>query len=101
MDGFILKALLCLPIATCFSTSSSRLNFKASFGSTPSPFSIDVDAGFLTEATTKVTATRYVQDLHEQPEFTEGPPKHNVTTIRNYWVEEYNWEDVQAELNEK
>lgn len=76
----------------------SSQNFKAAYGSSPAPFSIDVDPDFIAETVLKVSHTRYTIDIDE-PDFTSGPPRHNVTTVRNYWVNHYDWFDVQNELN--
>lgn len=74
--------------------------FNANFGSSPAPFQIDVKPEFIQATKDKVSLTRYTEDF-DQPDFVEGPPKHNVTTVRDYWVNSYCWEDVQSQLNKK
>ena len=75
-------------------------NFKATFGSSPAPFKIDVDPDFIKETVLKASLTRYAIDLDE-PDLLAGPPKHNVTTVRDYWVNQYDWFDVQDQLNQR
>ena len=75
-------------------------NFKATFGSSPAPFEVDVDPDFIKDTVLKASLTRYAIDI-EQPDLLDGPPKHNVTTVRDYWVNQYNWFDVQDQLNQR
>ncbi|MCJ1435051.1 hypothetical protein MMC27_004421 [Xylographa pallens] len=75
-------------------------NFKATFGSSPAPFKIDVDPDFIKETVLKASLTRYAVDLDE-PDLLAGPPRHNVTTVRDYWVNQYDWFDVQDQLNQR
>ena len=75
-------------------------NFEATYGETPAPFKIDVSPSFIEETVKKASLTRYVVDL-EQPDLVDGPPKHNVSTVRDYWVDHYDWFGVQDYLNER
>lgn len=70
-------------------------NFNATFGSSPQPFEIDVDPGFIEETRLKASLTRYAVDI-EIADFEDGPPRHNVSTVRDFWVDEYDWEEVCA-----
>lgn len=79
---------------------SSLENFKASYGTSPQPFKIEVDAAFVKDTKFKAFLTRYTVDIH-QPDFVDGPPRHNVTTIRDYWVKEYDWFSVEKDINQK
>lgn len=82
------------------SDSDTSANFDATYGSSPAPFKINVHPKFIAETVLKVSHTRYVVDIDE-PDFVDGPPRHNVTAVRDYWVNHYNWFDVQDELNEE
>ena len=73
-------------------------NVNATFGSSPAPFEIDVDPEFIALTKLKASVTRFPTDV-QQPDFTDGPPLHNATTVRDYWVDEYDWEQEQAYLN--
>ena len=75
-------------------------NFGATFGSSPAPFKIDVDPNFINETVQKVSHTRYAVDIDES-DLTDGPPRHNVTTVRDFWVNNYDWFDVQDQLNNR
>ncbi len=77
---------------------SSLLKFKANFGPTPKPFKIQVDPEFIKFTKLKASMTRYTEDI-EQADWLDGPPRHNITTIRDYWVNEYDWESVEREIN--
>ena len=92
--------LLSLLGLSCGSDASTSVTspFKASFGSSPAPFQIDVDPAFIASTKLKASLTRYAVDL-DQPDFADGPPRHNVTTVRDYWVNKYDWFEVQRDLN--
>ena len=90
---------LAFVLAVCTSLAASQ-NFKATFGSSPAPFTIDVDRHFIKETVFKASLTRYVTDI-EQPDLVDGPPRHNVTTVRDYWVNDYDWFKVQDRLNQR
>lgn len=77
---------------------ASGLTFNATYGLSPAPFTIDVLPDFITQTKLKASLTRYAKDL-DQPDFTDGPPRHNVSTVRDYWVEKYDWAKVERELN--
>ncbi|KAG0651050.1 Epoxide Hydratase [Hyphodiscus hymeniophilus] len=80
--------------------SVSRVNFVANFGPSPAPFTIKVNEEFIAFTKQKVALTRFPEDV-DQPDFTDGPPVHNGTTVRDYWVNEYDWDLVQTQLNAK
>lgn len=75
-------------------------NFKATFGASPQPFKISVNPDFIRQTNLKASLTRYTHDLN-QPDFTDGPPRHNITTIRDYWTNEYSWYAIQDGINKK
>ncbi|PQE23770.1 epoxide hydrolase protein [Rutstroemia sp. NJR-2017a BBW] len=74
------------------------LNFRATFGSSPQPFNISVNPEFIRLTKLKASLTRYTNDIY-QPDFTDGPPRHNITAIRDYWVNEYSWSKVERQIN--
>ena len=80
--------------------TTAEENYNATYGSSPAPFKINVHPSFIEETLLKVSHTRYTVDL-EEPDFTAGPPRHNVTTVRDYWVNHYDWFDVQDQLNKR
>lgn len=87
-------------ISTLAVSVLSANNFGATFGSSPAPFKIDVPPSFIEETVTKASLTRYTVDV-EEPDFASGPPRHNVTTVRDYWVDNYDWFQVQDQLNKR
>lgn len=91
-----------LTLVVAFGVTSvvSQQNFKATFGSSPAPFKIDVHPEFISETLLKASLTRYTVDI-DQPDLVDGPPKHNVTTVRDYWLNEYDWFAVQKQLNRR
>jgi hypothetical protein len=76
------------------------LEFSCTFGDTVTPFQIDVKPDFIKKTTLKASLTRFADDI-QQPDFTDGPPRHNVTTVRDFWVNEFDWFQVQENLNKK
>ncbi|TVY58560.1 Juvenile hormone epoxide hydrolase [Lachnellula suecica] len=79
---------------------ASSLPFNASFGDTPQPFKIDVDPEFIALTRLKASMTRFVDEI-DLPPFTEGPTTQNATAIRDYWVNGYDWFEVQEQLNKQ
>ena len=75
-------------------------NFNANYGTSPAPFKIDVHPGFINTTLQKVSLTRYTVDV-EEPDLASGPPRHNVTTVRDYWLNHYDWFRVQDQLNQR
>ncbi len=96
-----LSSLLALAAygAPVSSLHSHNLNFKATFEEIPQPFTIQVDPEFIKSTILKASLTRYTQDI-EQADFVDGPPKHNVSTIRDYWVNHYDWPSIEYEINQ-
>lgn len=98
----LLKKYLTLAVAvTPLSVSVlADENFIANYGTSPAPFKIDVRPGFINKTIQKVALTRYTVDV-EEPDFVSGPPRHNVTTVRDYWLNHYDWYRVQDQLNQR
>lgn len=84
-------------IGTCASSSPT---FKGSYLSSPLAFEIDVDRSFISETIQRVKQTRLPVDI-DQPDLLDGPPVHNATAVRDYWIDEYDWFAVQDGLNEQ
>ena len=92
---------LCLSAWVLAQSVNAQLpNVNASFGSSPAPFQINVDPDFIALAKLKASITRFPVDV-KQPDFTDGPPLHNATTVRDYWTNEYDWFQVQNDLNNR
>lgn len=95
-----LGGLVTVAVATpsCHNDGYPANHFKATFGSSPQPMTVDVDPCFIADTRAKVSSTRFPIDIDEPP-FSEGIPNSNLTHIRNYWLKEYDWTNVQRELN--
>jgi hypothetical protein len=91
-------------------------NIRADYGVMPQPWKTDVDPAFI--AATKANLTRFVEDTVDDPppivvqrsggegdlvlkDFEDGPPQYTATTLRDFWVNEYDWFSVQDKLNAK
>lgn len=90
---------LALLVALCTQLVVSQ-NFQATFNNLPTPFKIDVDPEFIEKTVLKASLTRYAVDV-EEADLLDGPPRHNVTTVRDYWVNQYNWYQIQDQLNQR
>ncbi|CAF9916642.1 MAG: hypothetical protein HETSPECPRED_002970 [Heterodermia speciosa] len=75
-------------------------NFNANYGTSPAPFQIDVHPSFINRTIQKVALTRFTVDV-EEPELASGPPRHNATTVQDYWLHHYDWFRVQDQLNQR
>ncbi|KIX08724.1 uncharacterized protein Z518_03381 [Rhinocladiella mackenziei CBS 650.93] len=79
-----------------------NLNFKATFSEAITSFTISVDPEFIEFTKLKASLTRLVDaDLSDQDAFADGPPRHDVETIRDFWANKYDWHKIEAELNQK
>ncbi|KAI9685789.1 MAG: hypothetical protein M1820_010745 [Bogoriella megaspora] len=77
---------------------AGALEYEIQLSSSPEPFAIKVSECFLQFTEEKLKLTRLPVDV-DQPDWTDGPPVHNATSVRDYWIDEYKWIDVQADLN--
>ena len=99
------KELLGLFVSTShFSTTSAQpalplqLNYQANFTEDVVRFNINVNKEFLQMTKLKIGFTRFAED-QEQPDFTDGPPQHNATSLAIYWNQEYDWRRIEADIN--
>jgi hypothetical protein len=92
--------LLSIPFSAVAHAFGNELNFKATFGKTPVPFQIDVDEDFIAQTKLRVGLTRLPTPI-EQPDLTEGPALRNATSVRDHWMNSYDWSQVQQTLNER
>ncbi|KAI6784011.1 uncharacterized protein J7T54_004557 [Emericellopsis cladophorae] len=80
----------------------SALNFAfPSNASSPTPFTIQVDQGFVDESNLKASLYRPSIDLLDDSNnnWLEGPPSANMTALADYWANEYDWTTQQAYAN--
>ncbi|KAK7228088.1 hypothetical protein V2G26_000258 [Clonostachys chloroleuca] len=79
-------------------SSYPATNFKAIFGSSPQPMTVDVNPDFIAQTKLKVALTRFPIEI-DGPQFVEGLPNENLTQFRDYWLNHYDWDSVQQQLN--
>ena len=78
-----------------------KLNFKATFSEEVTKFTIEVDDEFLRTTKLKASLTRLPMDLEQQPEQADGPPRRVGEKVARYWADEYDWRQVEADLNRR
>lgn len=89
--------LLCLTgLSTCHNATISNIN--AIYTTSIQPFTLDVHPQFEQTIRNRVAETRLTDDLGV-PAFQDGPSTSNVTAVRDFWVNSYNWSQVQEEIN--
>lgn len=81
-----------------YAFANGQLNFVANFSDSPQPFTVNVDRDFIAITKLKASLTRYTTEINVT-DFSEGPPRHNVTAIRDYWVNNYTWSEEEASIN--
>lgn len=84
-----------------FSHADLKLNYVANFTSTVEPFTIAVDQGFCDRTKLKVSLTRFVEELEDQVQFADGPPRHTAEAVAEHWTTTYNWRSVEADINSR
>lgn len=75
-------------------------NFEGTFTAPPQPFELRVDRDFIAATKYKASLTRLTDDLQDN-DWQDGPPKHKISAIRDYWAEHYDWEQVEKDINRK
>ena len=76
------------------------LNFNFTSSTTPQPFTVNVDPAFIATTELKVNLYRPSRAI-AVPDWTDGPPTYNLTNVQQYWLQNYSWFDVQADINAK
>jgi hypothetical protein len=84
---------LCAPSETI-----SLPNVNATFAKTPKPFQIHVDQGFIEDTRQRVAHTRSPLFIDES---SDGPGAENFTNVRDFWVNEYDWNTTEASINKR
>jgi hypothetical protein len=86
----LITFFIALTLPQAGSNAYPSLNFNATFGSSPEPFTIDVDPAFISETKLKASIGRFALDIDVPPWF-DGPPKHNASIVRDYWTRDVKW----------
>ena len=96
-------------VALLAAMSSTLLSFvqgqtipeiNARYGPSPAPFKLEVDPSFIQETKLKVSLARIANDIGV-PNFVDGPSTNTAQTTKDFWVNEFNWDAVQDEINQK
>jgi len=75
---------------------------NATYGNSPTPFTIDVEPRFIDDVRQRVTNARSpIPPGGYEPAYSEGPTLGNFTTLRDYWLDHYDWFAEQASINSK
>jgi hypothetical protein len=72
----------------------------ATYSSTPTPFSLNVNPSFIETTRLKVQLGRIANDLGVAP-FSDGVSTETAAALQDYWVHEFNWTAVQEQINQK
>ncbi|KAI9663717.1 MAG: hypothetical protein M1821_007207 [Bathelium mastoideum] len=75
-------------------------NTNATFQGTPQPFNINVDLNFISDVHSRVQHARAPVPIDGlNPLNDDGPILANWTAVHDFWVNEYNWTETQANIN--
>ncbi|KAL2683343.1 hypothetical protein Neosp_007813 [[Neocosmospora] mangrovei] len=86
--------ILCAAAADKFSLP----NTDATFDKSPKPFEINVDRKFIEETRQRVANARAPVFIGIKG---DGPSAENFTAVKDYWVNEYDWNATEAAINQK
>ena len=87
--------------ATTLSQTELKLNYNAAFTEEITPFQICVNEKFLEDTQLKARLTRFVDELEGLEPFTDGPPRQTAEDVADHWANEYDWRQVEADINSK
>ncbi|KAF5973630.1 epoxide hydrolase [Fusarium bulbicola] len=73
-------------------------NVNAAFTKSPKPFRIHVDRGFIEDTRQRVAHTRAPLFINVS---SDGPGVENFTSVRDFWVHEYDWNATEASINKR
>ncbi|KAI3576311.1 Alpha/Beta hydrolase protein [Fusarium oxysporum f. sp. albedinis] len=90
---FSVGSLLCAA-----SEPSSLPNVDATFTKGPKPFRIHVDRDFIEDTRQRVAHTRSPLFINVS---NDGPGAENFTNVRDFWVNEYDWNATEASINNR
>ncbi|CAG9952732.1 unnamed protein product [Clonostachys rosea f. rosea IK726] len=82
--------------------TANNLNFDFPYNtSSPVPFTISVDEAFIEETQSKVKLYRLSPDLKDDSNYqwSEGPPQKDMAWLKDEWASNFDWTEVQKEIN--
>lgn len=89
--------------ASLYPSQSNSLNFKFpdnGIQAGPQPFQISVDIDFIQRMVQKVSLYRpSIPLVGQELQWADGPPPQDVNKLASYWAHDYDWFDVQEQIN--
>lgn len=64
----------------------------------PQAYTVNVDPHFIEETRMKVSKFRNTEDVNT-PAWFDGPSASEIESVARYWVEDYDWFEIQAGIN--
>ncbi|KAF5702077.1 epoxide hydrolase [Fusarium globosum] len=86
------------PLLCAASGPFSLPNVNATFATSPKPFQIHVERDFIEETRQRVSHTRSPLFINVS---SDGPGVENFTSVRDFWVNEYDWNATEASINKR
>ncbi|KLO80309.1 epoxide hydrolase [Fusarium fujikuroi] len=86
------------PLLCAASEPFSLPNVNATFATSPKPFQIHVERDFIEETRQRVAHTRSPLFINV---LSDGPGVENFTSVRDFWVNEYDWNATEASINKR
>lgn len=82
----------------CAVAEISVPNVNVTFHKSPKPFEIHVDRHFIDNTRQRVANTRAPVFIGARG---DGPSSEIFSTVRDFWVNEYNWNATEESINQK
>lgn len=102
MQPTIVALLFFYGAAQSAQASSPLPNIRATYGTSPTPFTIDVEPRFIDDVRFRVKNARSpVPPGGYEPAYAEGPTLANFSALRDHWLDHYDWFAEQALINNK
>ncbi|KAG4274873.1 hypothetical protein FPRO04_08881 [Fusarium proliferatum] len=86
------------PLLCAASEPFSLPNVNATFATSPKPFQIHTERDFIEETRQRVAHTRSPLFINVS---SDGPGVENFTSVRDFWVNEYDWNATEASINKR
>ncbi|CVL01416.1 related to epoxide hydrolase [Fusarium proliferatum] len=86
------------PLLCAASEPFSLPNVNATFATSPKPFQIHIERDFIEETRQRVAHTRSPLFINVS---SDGPGVENFTSVRDFWVNEYDWNATEASINKR
>jgi hypothetical protein len=83
-----------------FAQGQTIPEISATYGSAPAPFKLDVHSSFIATTVQKVKSSRIANDIGV-PNLVDGPSTATATSVKNFWVHDFDWWAIQEQFNQK